>query len=327
MNNIKKDYEYELLAKYITNTISSEEMYKLLHWRLLSADNETLFRHYHHLRISASFIEYNEPEKIDSALNQINHNIDKSNHPRRFTYYLSAAAVLIILVCTSLFFNFRNQSDAYITIRLADNEQVRKLELTDGSVIWLRGGSMLKIPESFDRMNRYIHLNGEAFFDIAKDSLSVFKVNTDHLIIEVKGTTFNVTTNTDRESSDVTLVSGSVDIRSLSDKNLLTLNPGEKITYAKSDNSLSLEYVDVNTCSVWRFEQLIFDNNTLSEIMEQLRGKFNIKVHLNTPGLKDKKYRCVFNSEEDLIEILNILSFIAPIHYEIKTDEIFITEK
>ncbi len=58
-----------------------------------------------------------------------------------------------------------------MTIALGDSEGVKKVTLDDdGSVVWLRGNSVLKIPQSFSAVNRTVSLQGEAFFDIAKNA-------------------------------------------------------------------------------------------------------------------------------------------------------------
>ena len=57
-----------------------------------------------------------------------------------------------------------------MTIALGDSEGVKKVTLDDGSIVWLRGNSVLKIPQSFSAVNRTVSLQGEAFFDIAKNA-------------------------------------------------------------------------------------------------------------------------------------------------------------
>ncbi|MFQ9022673.1 MAG: hypothetical protein ACLR6J_18785 [Parabacteroides merdae] len=88
---------------------------------------------------------------------------------------LKYAAVILLLVSFSAVGWNYFKPETYMTIALGDSEGVKKVTLDDGSIVWLRGNSVLKIPQSFSAVNRTVSLQGEAFFDIAKECFSLRK--------------------------------------------------------------------------------------------------------------------------------------------------------
>ena len=166
------DFDYRLLAKYLTGMLSPEEMKQVEEWRELSIDNEEVFSELMKLRVSWKFTQYNTPEHIEEALNGLN---AKINSRRRFQILRSVmryAAVILLLVSFSYVGWGYLKPDNCVTIRVEQGEDVKKIVLADGSAVWLKEGSSLRIPEVFAENNRKLSLQGEAFFDVAKKKVS-----------------------------------------------------------------------------------------------------------------------------------------------------------
>ena len=164
------DFDYRLLAKYLIDTLSPEEMGKVQEWRVLSIDNEYVFSKLVELRISGKFTQYNTSEHIEKALEGLN---AKINGRRRFQIFHSVmryAAVILLLVSFSYVGWDYLRPDNYVTITVKQGEDVKKIMLADGSAVWLKGGASLKIPEAFAENSRKLSLQGEAFFDVAKNA-------------------------------------------------------------------------------------------------------------------------------------------------------------
>ena len=164
------DFDYRLLAKYLTGMLSPEEMKQVEEWRELSIDNEEVFSELMKLRVSWKFTQYNTPEHIEKALNGLN---AKINSRRRFQIFRSVmryAAVILLLVSFSYVGWGYLKPDNCVTIRVEQGEDVKKIVLADGSAVWLKEGSSLRIPEVFAENNRKLSLQGEAFFDVAKNA-------------------------------------------------------------------------------------------------------------------------------------------------------------
>ena len=152
------DFDYRLLAKYLTGMLSPEEMKQVEEWRELSIDNEEVFSELMKLRVSWKFTQYNTPEHIEEALNGLN---AKINSRRRFQILRSVmryAAVILLFVSFSYVGWGYLKPDNYVTIRVEQGEDVKKIVLADGSAVWLKEGSSLRIPEVFAENNRKLSL-------------------------------------------------------------------------------------------------------------------------------------------------------------------------
>jgi ferric-dicitrate binding protein FerR (iron transport regulator) len=320
------EFNYALLAKYLIGSLSSEEMEEVMRWRDLSAENETVFSEVLRLRLSWNTAKYADNERIDMALEKVNVRINRARRYRIARSLLKYAAVILLLVSFSAVGWNYFKPETYMTIALGDSEGVKKVTLDDGSVVWLRGNSVLKIPQSFSAVNRTVSLQGEAFFDVAKNAQYPLYVSTNYVNIKVLGTAFNVKTDEKHQNVETVLARGKVALLDKQWNPILDMSPGEKVTYDNNKNEYATEVVDVNVCTAWRLNQFVFENVTLREIVNQLSVKFNVNINLESTKLAQRKFRCVINEDESLPDILKLLKYLAPIQYRIEGKEIFIYE-
>ena len=152
------DFDYRLLAKYLTDMLSPEEMKQVEEWRKLSIDNEEVFSELMKLRVSWKFTQYNTPEHIEKALNGLNARINSRRQFQIFCSVMRYAAVILLLVSFSYVGWGYLKPDNYVTIRVEQGEDVKKIVLADGSAVWLKEGSSLRIPEVFAENNRKLSL-------------------------------------------------------------------------------------------------------------------------------------------------------------------------
>ncbi|MBS6224372.1 FecR family protein [Parabacteroides johnsonii] len=320
------EFDYALLAKYLIGSLSPEEMEEVLRWRDLSAENEVVFSEVLRLRLSWNAAKYADGERIDMALEKVNVRINRARRYRIARSLLKYAAIILLFVSFSAVGWNYFKPETYVTIALGDSESVKKVTLDDGSVVWLRGNSVLKIPQSFSAVNRTVSLQGEAFFDVAKNAQYPLYVSTNYVNIKVLGTAFNVKTDEKHQNVETVLARGKVALLDKQWNPILDMSPGEKVTYDNNKNEYATEVVDVNVCTAWRLNQFVFENVTLREIVNQLSVKFNVNINLESTKLAQRKFRCVINEDESLPDILKLLKYLAPIQYRIEGKEIFIYE-
>lgn len=321
------DFDYRLLVKYLMGTLSPEEMDMVKAWRAETAENEEAFSQLVKLHISWKFTQYNTSEYLDKAWERLNVRMKRRKQVQLARFVMRYAAVILLLVsCSFVGWNYW-KPERDVTIIVRPSEKVRKIELADGSTVWLKSGSSLKIPETFAADNRKLSLQGEAFFDVAKNAQAPLYVSTDYVNIKVLGTTFNVKTNEKKQQVETVLASGKVALLDKKGKAVLNMSPGEKVTYHSGNNEYITEVVDVDICTAWRLNQLIFEDVTLREIANLLSAKFHVNINLESAKLARCKFRCVINEDESLEDVLKLLNFLAPIQYRIEGSEIFIYEQ
>ena len=193
--------------------------------------------------------------------------------------------------------------------------------------IWLKGNSTLTIPRSFNPSHRSLSLKGEAFFDVKKNPRSPFTVSTGFINVEARGTSFSVRTDNCRQLVETILLDGWVELCDPKGEKVIDMAPGEKVTYSYLRNRYVTQTVDATVSTAWRFNQFVFENATFREIAKQLSAKYGVNINIESSKLAQHTFRCVINEDETLTEVLNQLCYVAPIHYNIENDEVYIYAK
>jgi len=226
---------------------------------------------------------------------------------------------------------YDNNSDlekvAYNTIKIPYGKRFQ-LQLSDGTVVHLNSGTTLKYPVKFIAgENRQVFLNGEAFFDVAKDKKHPFIVNADNLNVRVLGTHFNVSNYPEDALTDVVLVEGSVGMYRSNeefnaDKNTI-LKPGYKGSFNKENASIFTKPVITDIYTSWITGGLTFRNMTFKNIITKLERRYNVTIINKNEKLANEKFNASFN-DESIEKVMSYFNDIHGINYTIKNNQILI---
>jgi len=321
------EFDYSLLAKYIIQELSPEEWEKLVQWKKESKENQELYQKVTALRISNKYNSFNTTSKIENALELVNKQIDQPSKSHLFKKVLKYAAIVIMLISLSLFGQKYVESESYISIIVREGDNVKKLTLDDGTLVWLNSGSTLRVPKSFSSENRKVSIEGEVYFDVRKNMESPFWVHTPEMNVKVLGTSFSVNSRNNGQIVETILTSGKVILQDRNFETIMEMSPGEKVIFNAGPNEYYVETIDVNISTAWHLDQLKFESITLREIVNKIAILYDVNVNLESKTLADKKFRCVINRDESLFEVLDILKYLAHIKYRIEGDEVFISEQ
>ncbi|MDB5128249.1 FecR family protein [Mucilaginibacter sp.] len=264
-----------LIKKYIDGTATPAEREELLLWYRQKGNEGNSWPY-------LSELEENEAKK--RIFKQIKHQVDTIQHKphRTRTVLIKMAIAASVIGVMSYFavwrFNQKEFQPTLITTNTKAGER-KKIQLTDGSVIWLSAKSALTYPASFIGATRDITFSGEAFFDIAKDKQHPFIVHTGNTSTRVLGTSFNITALKDRDDITVALITGKVSFTA--SKTSLSLLPHNQIIYNKKTKvSTLLPIPDMNVV-VGRhngyYEYKNIPTKDIAEDISRLYG-MNIKV-------------------------------------------------
>ncbi|WP_320167875.1 FecR domain-containing protein [Mangrovibacterium marinum] len=232
---------------------------------------------------------------------------------------IAAAFFLPLLLTTAfLYFNqarLQKQYSAFVAGQSGKNIAVQApigtrtvVDLPDGSKVWLNSGSRLTYPAFFADNQREVRLEGEAFFDIEKES-KPFLVQNSGPTVKVYGTRFNVNDYADEDHVVVALEEGSVAL-DLKGKEAF-LHPGEVSVYHRNEHSLSIAKNDLEPLLCWKDGKLIFRNTSLDEIVRVLQRQYNVVFEFDDPSLAGYQYNATFRNES-LEQILQLLKVSAP---------------
>ncbi len=215
----------------------------------------------------------------------------------------------------------------YNTIKIPYGKKFR-LQLSDGTMVHLNAGTTLKYPVKFIAgENRQVFLDGEAFFDVAKDKKHPFIVNADELNVRVLGTHFNVSNYPEDAATDVVLVEGSVGMYQSNEefdalKNTI-LKPGFKGSFNKENAKISTKAVITDIYTSWINGGLTFRNMTFKNIITKLERRYNVTIVNKNEKLANEKFNASF-SDESIDKVMSYFNDIHGINYTIKNDQILI---
>lgn len=194
--------------------------------------------------------------------------------------------------------------------------------LPDGTLVHLNSGSVLKYPMIFSDDNRVVSLEGEAYFDVAKDSLAPFIVNTEGIDIEVHGTQFNVRCYSDEKNSVIALLEGSVELGSYGDgtkefEHLRFIEPNDVAIYNRDKNSMKIHSnSNIDKHIGWKDGVLIFDNDPIGAVVKRFEKLYNVDIDIVNSDILKYRFTATFVNES-LERSLQMLNWSSPIKCEI----------
>ncbi|WP_186757443.1 FecR family protein [Echinicola salinicaeni] len=199
-----------------------------------------------------------------------------------------------------------------------------RIHLPDGSIVYLNAESTVSYPKSFVN-NRTIHLTGEAFFEVKKDSLHPFSVVSDRLTTVALGTSFNIRAFEGDNSVEVTLATGKVKVSDAITSKSLTLLPGEAARMKAGGKELEKYSADVSMSTQWVRGVLVFKNTSFKKIIKRLERWYGVEIHFKGK-VADEKCSGEFMEGESLANVLSVLSYSVEFEYEIKGNQVIITQ-
>ncbi|MFK8008511.1 MAG: FecR family protein [Saprospiraceae bacterium] len=216
---MNSDHYISLIYKELKGIISPEETKDLQVWEKQSSENQTTAEEIRQVWIESE--NYELPFELDHEADfaKMKSTIPTANspskvvtmRPRRLWLRGIAAAVIVLLGANFLFQNHFQNKLEWKTV--AANSEVQKLQLADGSKVWLNVGSTLSYPAEFSATERPIKLNGEAFFEVSKDQNRPFQVITNRTTVTVLGTEFNVRDIAVEKTFEVAVQEGKVQVQ------------------------------------------------------------------------------------------------------------------
>lgn len=177
-----------------------------------------------------------------------------------------------------------------------------ELTLSDGTHIHLNAGTSLKYPVKFLKgEQRQVFLNGEAFFEVTKDSNHPFIVNMNNVGVKVFGTKFKASSYLENEAISTVLVEGSVSIfnnnSEYNEKTATRLKPGYMALWNKHDEVVSIEKADIAMHTAWIDGRLLFRHLPFKHIIKQLERHYDVKIMNNNKKLDEEFFTASFDIE------------------------------
>lgn len=256
---------------------------------------------------------------------------------RKRGYFIFFKVAAMLVVCMGLgFLLYRTilpKEDSTTDSMQAEQVKVYKT-LTDGTKIWLNKSSSIKINKNFGRHKRELFLEGEAYFDVFKNSAVPLIIHAGDINIQVKGTAFNVKAYKENGEVQVALLRGVVQVSNrLNSKQSVVMKPNEKLVFSKSslngkEDGFFISHVNPDLLlkeTRWTIDTLIFSKEKLSVLALRLEKKYDLKIEIQSNTLRNKRFSGTFTNET-IQQILEALKLSYPLNYKIKDKLVLIKD-
>ena len=196
------------------------------------------------------------------------------------------------------------------------------LTLSDGTRVFLNSDSKLMYPVAFGDGQREVILEGEAYFDVAKDEKRPFVVKTSDLSVRVLGTAFNVKNYPDDLCVEATLVRGSVKI--LEEDQEMLLEPGEQARLDRSSGKMNKIQVNTALYTSWKDGLFIFERERLEDILTTLARWYDVNIFYQRSTVKDELFTGDLKKYDGIEEHLKMLEMTTNVQFEIRGNMIVV---
>jgi ferric-dicitrate binding protein FerR (iron transport regulator) len=331
------------IERFLSNQCSKEELNEIAEWlknKNIGLEGRIwLKKYWKSLDTNRNIPELSEEGLLDRTHHLLNLRMNAANElsgkPKEKTLIrlgramIKAAAILFIpLLFVSLAYYMRNrQEPVYETIteqrpiyQQIDSPMGNKtrLELSDGSIVWLNHGSSLRFPLQFSGNKRTVYLEGEAYFEIQSSTARPFVVNASDLQFMATGTKFNIMAYPDEDVVEATLEEGKIALQKVlpdrSVKNLLSLAPNQQARYIPEEKQIDYFDVDPDNYISWKEGKLVMIDDPLTSIAKKLERWYNVEIDFTQEEIGFIRYSGTFTSET-LQQVLDLMKLATPIDY------------
>ncbi|HEY0176495.1 MAG TPA: FecR domain-containing protein [Pedobacter sp.] len=189
--------------------------------------------------------------------------------------------------------------------------------LPEGSKVMLNASSSLTYPVNIGASGkREVTLDGEAYFEVAKDKTRPFIVHTRQMNVEVLGTHFNINSYTDEETVNTTLLEGSVKISGDGLNNLL--KPGEQATLSTGTGRINIHPADTESVMAWKKGDFVFRKERLSDIMRRLSRWYDIDIVYEPDAPVAITLGGWVSQTKNISAVLKIMELTGKVHFKVE---------
>ncbi|MDR2040777.1 MAG: FecR domain-containing protein [Tannerella sp.] len=225
--------------------------------------------------------------------------------------------------------------------------------LPDSSSIWMNAGSKLRYSSAFNREDREVFVEGEAYFKVARNEGKPFLVRTSAVTLKVLGTSFNVKAYPEEDRVETTVESGSVQVLRNVAGQLMTkliLTAGEKATVIKATQTDSLtvirplsppaiaaaktvmpekaaektivaQNVTTELYTSWKDARWLIEKELLEDLAVKLERRYNVRISFADEALKKISFSGTLK-DETLEQVLEAIKLSAPVNYTVRQNQV-----
>ncbi len=306
--------KFELLHKFFDGLTTKEEEEAIREWLNNSPENKQIFlderKIYDSILLNSSVVEENENQDVKPHFHITPY----------FKEFVKIAAIMLVTLLGSWYF-FTQDKDASTAMQTISVPAGQRLNLTlpDGTNVWLNAKTTIQYPVLFNSKERLVTIDGQAYFDVAKNEKVPFIVQSPRGTVQALGTKFDVLDYSNSDTFETMLMEGSVKVSLLKDKNQsILLTPDHK---AYLDNGeLNALYVNDLSSYLWKDGLISFRNESFAEIMTSFEKVYDITIVVENPKVKEIALTGKFRVIDGVEYALRVLQREVNFKFERDTD-------
>lgn len=232
------------------------------------------------------------------------------HHWTRFARIAALWLIPVLLLTTVYFYRQSTRVDVGdMLVQVGKGERV-SLVLPDGTAVSLNAESELRYnPNSFNKEERNVHFQGEAYFEVTPDKEVPFVVTTAGMKLKVLGTKFNILSRRQSKTIEVALLEGHVLLTSEVSSSGQELFANEKAIFSKTTGRFTVSKKEVEQAVAWRRGDMIFCSQTLKEILQEVELNYNVTFNAEQVDMLLTDTFTGTLPTNNLIEALEILQY------------------
>ncbi len=241
---------------------------------------------------------------------------------RLLKYSASIAAIFVILLfCHQI---FKTESGRPQDICYTDEGRIRTLNLEDGTAISLNLNSNIRYNKSnFNKNKREVWIEGEVFFNVAKNPDKPFIIHNGDFQITVIGTSFNVKSYAEIGLYVVSVQSGKVYVNK-GNQLLGTLVKNSELMYNTQNDKYEINQKDFNNINAWKEGNLVLNNANSGELILRMKQFYGINLKIEDSSLTDIMINGVYDKTVSPESVIKSICLIYNLKYTCKGENITI---
>lgn len=192
-----------------------------------------------------------------------------------------------------------------------------RIELEDGTKVWINSASRLRYPVVFSGNIREVYLEGEAYFEVQREGDRPFIVHSGEQKVTVLGTSFGISCYASEANDYTTLVSGKVKVDFERGKQSFVLEPGMQVAYNKESGVAMERKVDVAEFVAWKDGKYIFKQKRLEDILSTLSRWYDFEVFYRNEDVKDVLFSGELRRFDDFSYLLRLIERTSDVKFVI----------
>ncbi|WP_421798050.1 FecR family protein [Haliscomenobacter sp.] len=326
---MSKEKYQALLAKYLNGECSDEERALLDQWYAELEDVSKTVPETVDPVQKAAFLEKN----WETLLAKTHLDTLQSKSKQLWWRWLAAASVLLILGASYFWFNHSSPSTTAsqdLEVHKNTATQTKVVKLSDGSIVHLEPNASLVLDANFGKQLRAVQLEGEAFFEVARNPKIPFLVRSGNLVTEVLGTSFRIKPQVGQKTIEVSVLTGRVSVYAQETPKTQKLNgviltPNQKVIFDTDLKTIRQGIVDRPQLIIADLPKsnFQFDESTLEKVAGTLQSAYGVEIVIVNPSIRN----CAFTGDLNGLSLQEQLAFICGsinAEFEIRGSTVFI---